>query len=393
MIAARTLIALLLLGACRPPAEEHGEHGHGDEHEPHVDEPAHPELPTRVQLAPELAEAAGVVASPVRRERLVRTVEVVGEIEADPDRTSRVGARVAGTLASIDFREGDRVEAGQRLASIRAPDLGALRATRTSISARLIAARAQVSRLEALEAKRLAAVQDVVAARAEVASLEAELAGATQQLRSLDLGRGRSSAPGEFAVLAPRAGVVLGRSAVVGDPVTADTVLGTIADLDEVFFAARLFERDLAKVEVGANAEVTLNAHRGEPFVGTVERVGHVVDDAARTILARIRLHNRDQRLRVGLFGTAQVAVDEPAGGEPVLVIARSAVTQIGGESVVFVREPDGHYEVHPVVLGASSPGKLEIVHGLREGEIVVTEGVFTLKSTLLRSSFAEDHH
>jgi cobalt-zinc-cadmium efflux system membrane fusion protein len=390
-----TMGLIAALAACRPPAhEEHDGAGHqeqGAEAE-HVDEPEHGELPTRVHLAPELAAAAGVVATPVRREVLVGTFEVVGQIEADPDRESRISSRVAGTLASIEFREGDSVEAGQRLASIRAPDLGELRAHKTSIVARLAAAKAQVDRLTALEAKRLAAAQDVVAAKAEVAALEADLAGATHQLRALGDGR-RAGGAGELAVLAPRRGIVIARQAIVGDPVTADTVLGTVADLDEVFFAARVFERDLAKLRMGASAEVTLGAYPGDPFVGTVERVGHIVDPATRTIVARIRLRNRDERLRAGLFGTADIALDQVAGAEPVLAIARSAITQIAGDSVVFVQEPDGHYEVHPVVLGASSPGKLEVVHGLREGELVVTEGVFTLKSTLLRSTFAEDHH
>ena len=388
-----TIIAgtFAMLVACGGAPVEHHE-GHIDEPEGHVDEPAHGELPTRVHLAPEIAEAAGVVVTPARREVLVRTVEVVGQIEPDPDRVSRIPAHIAGTLASVEFREGDRVVAGQRLASIRAPDLGELRAQKTSIGARLVAARAQVQRLVALEAKRLAATQDVIAAKAEVAALQADLAGATHQLRALD-GGGRAAAPGEFAVLALRSGLVIGRQAIVGDPVSADTVLGTIADLDEVFFAARVFERDLGKIAVGANAEVTLNAYPGEPSVGTVERIGNVVDEAARTIVARVRLRNRDGRLRAGLFGTAQVALAEAAGPDPVLVIARSALTQIAGENVVFVREADGHYEVHPVVLGASSPGKLEVVHGLREGEQVVSEGVFTIKSTLMRSTFAEEHH
>jgi membrane fusion protein, heavy metal efflux system len=388
-----TTFSLLGLLACREP--EH-EDAHDDEHETpehHVDEPGHGELPQRVRLAPDVADAAGIVVAAARREVLVRTVEVVGQIEPDPDRVARIPARVSGALASIEFREGDRVVAGQRLASIRAPNLGGLRANKTSLQARLVAAKVQVQRLEALEAKRLASQQDVVAARAEVATLEADLSGASQQLRALDVGRGKAAKAGEFAVLAPRDGIVITRTAIVGDPVNPDSVLGTVVDLDEVFFAARVFERDLAKIKIGAAAEVTLNAYPGTAFVGTIERVGHQVDESARTIVARVRLTNRDEMLRGGLFGTARVAIDELAAPSPVLVVARDAVTRIGGETVVFVRHEDGDYELHPVVLGASAPGKIEVIHGLREGEEVVVAGVFTLKSTLLRSTFAEDHH
>lgn len=386
-------LALFATLACRGGESEHG---HDDEHETpehHVDEPGHGEMPRRVRLAPDVADAAGIVVAPARREVLVRTVEVVGQIEPDPDRVARIPARVTGALASVEFREGDRVTEGQRLASIRAPNLGGLRAQKASIQAKLAAAKVQVQRLEALEAKRLAAQQDVVAARAEVATLEAELSGASQQLRALDVGKGRAAKPGEFAVLSPRAGIVTARAAIVGDPVGPESVLGTVVDLDEVFFAARVFERDLAKIRVGAAAEVTLNAYPGVAFVGIVERVGHQVDESARTIVARVRLRNEGDKLRGGLFGTAQVALDETAGPTPVLVVARDAVTRIDGDTVVFVREADGDFELHPVVLGASSPGKVEVIHGLREGEEVAVAGVFTLKSTLLKSTFAGDHH
>jgi len=386
-------VALLACGTAAPPEhaeegehEEHAEHG---EHE-HRDEPAHGELPRTVRLPQDVAAAAGIVSAPARREKLVRTVEIVGEVAADPDRIARVPARVSGTIASVEFKAGERVRAGQRLASIRAPDLGELRAHKRSLGARIVAARAELERLEGLETKRLAARQDVVAARAELAALEADQTGAAQQLAALGTARGKGS--GEFAVLAPRAGVVLERAASEGDPVQPDRVLATIADLDEVYFDARVFERDLGKLEVGATAEVMLGAYPGVGFDGVVEQVGYAVDESARTIVARIRLHNQDDRLRIGLFGSARVAIEADAGTGLVLVVPRSAVTEIDGSTHVFVAHPDGDYELHKVLVGMSSPGRVEIVHGLREGEQVVTAGVFTLKSTLLRGSFAEEH-
>lgn len=390
-----SLLVLVTLSACgtasapdQADQADHAAHDEGDH--AHRDEPAHGELPRTVRLPPDVAAAAGIVSAPARREKLVRTVEIVGEIAADPDRIARVPARVSGTIASVEFKAGQRVRAGQRLASIRAPDLGELRAHKRSLGARIVAAKAELERLLALETKRLAARQDVVAARAELAALEADSQGAAQQLAALGTARGKGS--GEFAVLAPRAGVVLERAASEGDPVQPDRVLATIADLDEVYFDARVFERDLGKLAVGATAEVMLGAYPGVGFDGTVEQVGYAVDQSARTIVARIRVHNADDRLRLGLFGSARVAIEEDTGTGLVLVVPRSAVTEIDGNTHVFVAHPDGDYELHKVLVGMSSPGRVEIVHGLREGEQVVTAGVFTLKSSLLRGSFAEEH-
>ncbi|MGH7271055.1 MAG: efflux RND transporter periplasmic adaptor subunit, partial [Polyangiaceae bacterium] len=160
----------------------------------------------------------------------------------------------------------------------------------------------------------------------------------------------------------------------------------------EVWFLGRVFEKDLGRIRVGAPAEVELNAYPKEHFTGHVEYLAKQVDPIARTITARIRLTNRNDLLAIGLFGNARVAAG--SGDEakaPTLVVPRDALTEIGGRQALFVREPDGDFELHDVVLGDASLGKVQIVSGLREGEQVVVEGVFTLKSAVLKGAFGEE--
>jgi cobalt-zinc-cadmium efflux system membrane fusion protein len=173
--------------------------------------------------------------------------------------------------------------------------------------------------------------------------------------------------------------------------VVADEVLGEIIDLEQVWFLGRVFEKDLGRLKLAAPAEVELNAYARDRFEGTVEYIGQRVDPVARTVTARIRLTNRGDRLRVGLFGNAYVALDEADKREPTLVAPRNALTEVGHKSVVFVQHPDGDFELHEVVLGRASAGKVEIISGLREGERVVDQGVFTLKSAVLKNTFAEE--
>ncbi len=73
------------------------------------------------------------------------------------------------------------------------------------------------------------------------------------------------------------------------------------------------------------------------------------------------------------------------------LVVPRSALTEIAGKPVVFVRTAEETFELHEVVTGESAVGKVQIVTGLKEGEPIVTHGVFTLKSIVLKGSFAEE--
>ncbi len=102
---------------------------------------------------------------------------------------------------------------------------------------------------------------------------------------------------------------MLTRNAVVGQPVGANEIVATIAELTHVWFAARVFEKDLGDVREGAKVEVRLNAYPKESFTGVVDYLGRQVDPAARTVTARVVLQNRDGLLRIGLFGVARVQV------------------------------------------------------------------------------------
>lgn len=120
----------------------------------------------------------------------------------------------------------------------------------------------------------------------------------------------------------------------------------------------------------------------------------------ARTVNARVRLTNKEDHLRLGLFGTARVVVKGAGtttssdGGvvasDPVLVVPRSALSEIGNKPVVFVRVGEGEFETpHPVTVGEASAGRVRILGGLHEGEQVVVDGAFTVKAVLLRGTIA----
>jgi cobalt-zinc-cadmium efflux system membrane fusion protein len=356
----------------------------------HADEPAHPALPKRVRLEPSVVVSAKITTAPVVRAVLAVTTELPGEVTSDPDKTARVTTLVDGRIDSVAFKEGQVVKKGDVLAVIKVPELGKAKAAYAATAARAQSARANADRLTALGDKRLASNQEVVAANAEASALEAETRAAAEQLRALGAGATTNVAGSELALRAPVSGTVVSRDAVVGQSVTAGHALATIADLAEVWFLGRIFEKNLEEIHAGAPADVRLNAYPRETFQGAVDYVSKQIDPTARTFTARIRLANRGDLLRLGLFGVARVGTGEEGKRAPALVVPRSAVTEIGHEAVVFVRQKDGDYDVHEVVLGEGALGKVEIVSGLDEGEQVVVDGVFTLKSAVLKSTFGE---
>jgi cobalt-zinc-cadmium efflux system membrane fusion protein len=395
MTRARVVVGLplvLVLVGCSPDAQG----GKSKPAEPprataaarHEDEREHVSLATRVRLPPEVIADAKIRTAKVVRERLAATIDLPGEVASDPDKTARVSALISGRIESVSFKEGQAVKRGDLLAAIKVPELGKAKAALTATAAKAASARANAARLQALLKQRLAASQEVLAAKAEADALQAEAQAAQEQLSAL----GTSSGVGPASLLALRApvsGVVVARDAVVGQPVAADQIIATIADLKAVWFLGRVFEKNLSQVHPGALVEVQLNAYPKERFAGVVEYLSKQIDPTARTVTARITLQNRADLLRLGLFGVAAVSTGDSTTKPLSLVVARGAVTDLGGKLVVFVRQPDGDFDVHEVVLGEGALGKVEVVSGLREGEEVVVDGVFTLKSAVLRSTLA----
>jgi cobalt-zinc-cadmium efflux system membrane fusion protein len=349
-------------------------------------------LPNKVRLPPSVVRAAGIETAPTTLDSLPATVDLTGEIAADPDRSARLAARIPGRIIEVRVKEGDRVTAGQTVAILESPALARARATLTAAAARARSARLNAGRLERLEARSLASGQEASAAEADAAALEAEVAAARQTLSALGQGEveSRDGRAARVTIRTPLGGFVLSRDAVPGQSVDAEHVIAVIGDLDRVYFLGRLFEKDLARVSAGAASEVRLNAYPGEAFEGQIETIGRQLDPAARTVTARIVVRNHGDLVKIGLFGTARVVVGPSEPPVRRVVVPLAAVTRVANREAVFVLQPDGDFELHPVTLGRTAGGRVEILSGLGAGEAIVTEGVFSLKSAILKGTFGE---
>lgn len=353
----------------------------------HVDEAAHEGPIRRVTVPANVAADAGLRWSPATKQTLARSVRLSGQVVADPDHSARISAPIAGRIEAVRFQEGASVKRGDAMVVLRVPDVGRLRGALAATQAKEKAARANAVRLEALFEKKLAAEQASIDATAEANALAAERIALSAQLAGL--GSGGNGV--DILLRAPIDGTVVARDALVGQPVAADSVLATVADLQHLWFLGRVFEKDLADIHVGAASEITLNAFPKAPFAGVVSQVGFQIDPVARTVVARIPLNDDKGLLRLGLFGTARVDVPGETVGALQVVVRRSAVVEIGEQSVVFVREKDGDFERHDVTLGESSGGLVAITNGVREGEDVVENGAFVLKTLILKRELSED--
>lgn len=340
--------------------------------------------------------AAGVQAdAAIRTERAARdvlgaTIDLPGEVVSQSDRTARLSSPVAGRLEEIRFGEGAAVKKGDALAVLRVPDLGRVRGALTASLAKAAAARADATRTKGLFEKQLATEQSYLNAEAQAAAQEAESKALREQLAAMGVAEEGGSGH-QLVLRAPVSGVIVSREALVGQPVRSDQTIATIADLSHVWFVARAFERDIAKVERGAAVEVRLTALPGRSFSGAVDLVGRALDPITRSASIRIPIENADAAIRVAMTGSARVRAADAGAGVVVVSVPRTAVTDLVGRRVVFVRKGPEEFEARDVDVGTSAGDRIAISRGVAEGEETVVDGVFTLKSIFLKSTIAEE--
>lgn len=342
-----------------------------------------------VKLTPELQKRGNLKVEPVKKEQLSPTLRLVGSVNFDANHVAEIGARIEGRVARMLVTLGDTVERGQALVEIESNELGDAFASLLSARANLIAAEHNEKRESGLLAQQLASATIVERARAEVKALAAEVHGAEQrllamgftseELERLKAGRG----PRHVTLRSPLAGQVVARNAVLGQVVNPTQPILRVADLDRVWVELDLFERDLAHVSIGNSAEIHSESHPQQKFQGRVTHIEATVDWETRTARVRVEVDNDDRLLRPGQFVTARLAT---AGEQrETLSVPRNAVLRVDGEVSVFVALGDDRYIARPVELGLEIGDRAEITRGLVEGDQVVTEGAFVLKSELLR--------
>ncbi|MDB4972638.1 MAG: putative Co/Zn/Cd efflux system rane fusion protein [Myxococcaceae bacterium] len=346
--------------------------------------------PRVVKLGTELARRANLEIATVEKQALKPTLRLVGSVNFDADEVADVGARIAGRVSRMFVTAGDEVRRGDPLVEIESNELGSALAALQSARANLIAAEILERRETDLAKQQLSSATVVERARAEAKALRAELNGASQRLMAMgfspddiekiEAGHG----PRLITLRAPIAGEVVDRYAMLGQVVSPTEPVLRIADLDHLWVELDVFERDLAHVADGNTAEIESETHPGKTFRGHVTHIDATVDTTTRTSHVRVEVDNPERLLRPGQFVHARLATEGDA--RPVIGVPRTAVLQVEGEPSVFVvAEGENSYMARPVELGIAAGDWVEITRGLVEGDRVVTEGAFVLKSELLR--------
>ena len=319
-----------------------------------------------VKISPERQQLIGVKTGVVARRALDRTIRAVGRGDYDERNLVHIHTRVEGWIKElfVDYT-GQFVKKHQPMFTIYSPELVAT----------------QEEYLLALRAKRSLQDNPFQDVASDATSL---LEAARRRLLLWEVSEDQIAALErtgkplmEVAIVSHAAGFVIEKRALEGMRVAPGEDLYMIADLSDVWVYADIYEYELASVQVGQEATVTLTAYPGETFRGKVVYIYPYVEDQTRTAKVRVELPNPGWRLKPGMFANVEIQTKRGEG----LVVPGSAVLDSGTRQVAFVDRGAGRFEPREVKLGGRAGEDFEVLAGLSEGERVITSASFLIDS------------
>ena len=327
-----------------------------------------------VVMTPERIIASGIVVERVQAGSIGGEILAQATVTAPPEGRAILTARADGAVVRITKRLGDPVGAGETVAMLESREAAQFVAERNAAAARAIAARNAAARERRLFNAKITARQDLEAAEAVGAEAEAELRRANAAVQTAGVtGGGRY-----LAVRSPIDGRITEVDTQLGAYVSAGAELFNVSNPRSIQVEAAVPAADAQRIQPGDRAVVEL------PNGGTVDAVvrstSPALDPASRAASVILQLGGAAGGLVQGQGLRARIT---PRGSQTSgIVLPEEAVQQVEGRDVAFVQVRSG-FQAVPVTVGRRSGGRIEIVSGVRPGQLVVTEGAFVLKSQL----------
>jgi multidrug efflux system membrane fusion protein len=308
-----------------------------------------------------------VRVAPVAVQDVVYEIKAVGSLEAEE--IVQVTAEVEGAVTEVRFHEGDHVGPSTVLARID-PERYKVEAQRAEANYRkgqadARRAAADLARRESLAEEKLVAAEELNRARGENERLAAEAASA-QAAWAIALQNVRRS-----EVRPARGGVINSRTLETGAFVKTGTVLATLADLSRLRLRFKVSEAESLRAQVGQDVGFKVQALGNAVFTARIYHVSGVADPANRQVEVMAWVKNPGV-LKPGFFAEVALATESH---KDAMVVPESAVQASERGFITYVVEGE-KAKLTPVAIGLrTGTGAVEIVSGLKPGQIVVVEG------------------
>ncbi|MEW6455521.1 MAG: efflux RND transporter periplasmic adaptor subunit [Acidobacteriota bacterium] len=322
-------------------------------------------------------------------------LQAVGKVIAPQNRIAIVSYVFPARISKIYVRIGDWVKKGQKLIELESVEVGEAKSIFYKAIADYELAKANYEREERLFKQDIGARKNLLAAEAEYKVAQANLNAAEKKLHLLGFNEEQIKILIEthqispvIVLYAPIAGKIIKNNAFLGAMVDQTTEILTIMDPTVLWIDAEIYEKDIDKIKIAQEVEISVLAFKEEKFSGKVSFISDTLNEETRTITVRTEVINNGYKLKPGMFADIKIFIDKK---NRVIALPERAILDDRDRKIVFLKKGDG-FLVEEVEVGSSYNGYTEILKGVKKGDEVVVKGNYQLKSELHEEVLKKGH-
>ncbi len=313
------------------------------------------------------------------------SIELFGTVIPSPSGFAEITTPQSGKVTSLRVTPGQVVKKGQTLAVIVpstslsdqvgvATETGRLRADIQSAQAELNAAERELNRLRSIAD--IAAKKDIQAAEARYNAAKSNLAS----LRSISSGSVTATS-GSVTLTAPVSGTVGQFALATGAEIISGTTLFSIINLDKVYIEAQVYDKDADLVTNASNYTVECTDENHKTAEVKLISAALEVNTSNQSHKVIFELNNPEGEFKIGEFVTLQAFQNKI---DKTLFIPNSALSEISGKPVIYVKDGPELYSVRYISPGEDNGTHTVVLQGLQEKERYVTSGTYQVKMMML---------
>lgn len=306
-----------------------------------------------VTIAPSVINNLGVTTATVESGLFQSPIHTVGYVKFDEDKLVHIHSRVSGWIDKLYVKSaGNAIKKGTPLYSLYSPEL----------------VNAQEDFLIALRRGNRSLVN---ASKDRLKSLYLS----DKFIQRLQVNK---KVQQTVTFYAPQTGVVDQLDIREGFFVKPDKTIMSIGQLDQVWVEAEIYERDFALIKEGLPVEMSVSALPGLSWSGQVDYIYPTLNPKTRTLRIRLKFKNANHQLKPNMFAHIELA---PIQQDKALLVVKEAVIRTGQQDRVVLALGEGRFKSIAVTLGHIGSEFIEIRHGLKPGDRVVTSAQFLIDS------------
>ena len=319
-----------------------------------------------------------VLTQPVQQGGFTESIKLFGTIIPSSNGQAVVQSPQTGKITSLNVRVGQKVTQGQLLAVIEpiidAGNIVTFLSEKNNAEAEFEASRKDYERLKTIAD---------IAAKKDIAEAESRYNKAKENKKLFEnLGNGTTNNSRAILLKSPISGVVSNFTFAMGAIVNANEILLTVTNLSKVYVEAQVFDKDAAKVNAGKIFEVdcaTNDIHKTAQV--KLLAPAQSINPTNQTQRVIFEMENPDNEFKIGEFVNVRVFASQAIKE---IALPNSAISEINGRPVIFVKDNAEQYSVSYVSIGQNNGSQTVILKGVEEGERVVVNATYQMKMIYL---------